>query len=180
MAPSPIVARQVRWERDVWGLLGSLRQPLIAALHGYVLGSGVEIALFCDIRIASTDAVFGMPEVALGIMPAAGGSQTLPRNIGVGRALQILSGCEYINSEEALRIGLVNKVVKREELVFVVEAIAKTIQSNSSLAVQYAKEAIKRGINLPLREGLVLEKRIAKTVMSLSGNESPINGALVS
>ena len=86
-APSPIIARQVRWERDIWGLFSSLKQPLIAAIHGYVLGSGVEIALFCDIRIASEEAVFGLPEVSLGMIPAAGGTQTLPRMIGKGRGL---------------------------------------------------------------------------------------------
>ncbi|MBM3148712.1 MAG: enoyl-CoA hydratase/isomerase family protein, partial [Chloroflexi bacterium] len=78
-APSPTVARQVRWERDVWGLFLSCPRPLIAALHGYVLGSGIEIALCCDIRIASDDVQFGLPEVALGIIPAAGATQTLPR-----------------------------------------------------------------------------------------------------
>ncbi len=77
-APSPIIARQVMWERDVWGLLNGLKQPLIAAVHGYVFGSGMELALFCDIRIASDDAVFGLPEVSLGMIPAAGGTQMLP------------------------------------------------------------------------------------------------------
>ena len=76
-APSPAIARQVRWERDLWGLFLSLPQPLIAALHGYVLGSGIEMALCCDIRIASNDVKFGLPEVSLGIIPAAGATQTL-------------------------------------------------------------------------------------------------------
>ncbi len=78
-APSPVIARQVRWERDVWGAFLSLPQPIIAALHGYVLGSGIEIALCCDLRIAAEDARFGLPEASLGIIPAAGGTQTLPR-----------------------------------------------------------------------------------------------------
>src|SRR4030067_2448380 len=81
-APSPIVARQVRFERDVWGLFLSLPQPLIAALHGYVLGSGIEMALCCDLRIASEDARFRLPEASLGIIPAAGGTQKLPRTVG--------------------------------------------------------------------------------------------------
>ena len=81
-APTPVIARQVRFGRDVWGLFLSLPQPLIAAVHGYVLGSGIEIALCCDIRIASEDVRFGLPEVGLGIIPAAGGTQTLPRAIG--------------------------------------------------------------------------------------------------
>src|SRR3989338_1234366 len=89
-APSPIIARQVRCERDVWGLFLSITKPLIAALHGYVLGDGVEMALCCDIRVASEDARFGTPEMGLGIIPAAGGSQTLPRVIGRAPALEML------------------------------------------------------------------------------------------
>jgi enoyl-CoA hydratase/carnithine racemase len=100
-APSPVIARQVRFQRDVWGLFLSIPQPVIAALHGYVLGSGIEIALCCDIRIASEDAVFGLPEVGLGIIPAAGGTQTLPRAIGRARALEMLLTNRWINSEEA-------------------------------------------------------------------------------
>ena len=89
-APSPVIARQVRFERDVWGLFLSLPQPLIAALHGYVLGSGIEIALCCDLRIASEDVRFGLPEPSLGIIPAAGGTQTLPRTIGRAKSLEML------------------------------------------------------------------------------------------
>ncbi|GAH53808.1 unnamed protein product, partial [marine sediment metagenome] len=105
-APSPIIARQVRWERDVWGLFLSITKPLIAALHGYVLGSGIEIALCCDIRLASEDAQFGLPEPGLGIIPAAGGSQTLPRVIGRAKALEILLSGRWIKAEEAHRLKL--------------------------------------------------------------------------
>ncbi|MDO8751283.1 MAG: enoyl-CoA hydratase/isomerase family protein, partial [Dehalococcoidia bacterium] len=83
-APSQAIARQVRWERDVWGLFVSLDIPLVAAVHGFVLGSGLEMALLCDIRIAAEDAIFGLPETSLGMLPAAGGTQTLPRVIGTG------------------------------------------------------------------------------------------------
>jgi enoyl-CoA hydratase/carnithine racemase len=178
-APSPIIARQVRWERDVWSLLGGLRQPVIAALHGYVLGSGVEIALFCDIRIASTDAVFGMPEVALGMIPAAGGSQTLPRTVGIGKALHLLLSCDYIDSEEALRIGLVNRVVSRESLLSVAETMAETIKANDNAAVQYAKEAVKRGRDLPLGQGLALERSISRIVRTITGNGFPIKDTVL-
>jgi enoyl-CoA hydratase/carnithine racemase len=175
-APSPIIARQVRWERDVWGLLNSLKQPLIAALHGYVLGSGVEISLLCDIRIASTDAIFGMPEVALGMIPAAGGSQTLPRNIRTGAALQLLLSCDYIDSDEALRIGLVNKVVAREDLSSVTENIAIELKGKSSVAVRFAKEAVKRGWGLPLENGLALERGLAG-IINATGVGCPANEA---
>ncbi len=163
-APSPLTARQVRWERDVWGLFASVKQPLIAAIHGYALGSGTEIALFCDIRIASDDAVFGLPEVSLGMIPAAGGSQMLPRIVGSGKALQLLLGCDRIDAQEALRIGLVNKVVKRTELLPTVYGIANVIRSCNRVAVRCAKEAVKRGLDLPLDEGLALERRLAESL----------------
>ena len=110
-APSQVIARDVRWERDVWGLFLSLEKPLVAALHGWVVGSGIEIACLCDIRIASEDAVFRMPEVALGMLPAAGGTQTLPRIVGVDRALRMLLECGPVGAVEARRLGLVHTVV---------------------------------------------------------------------
>jgi enoyl-CoA hydratase/carnithine racemase len=171
-APSPLIARQVRWERDVWGLFASMKQPLIAAIHGYALGSGTEIALFCDIRIASDDAVFGLPEVSLGMIPAAGGSQTLPRMVGRGRALQLLLCCDRIDAQEALRIGLVNKVVKRTELLSAAYKIADGICSCNHVAVTCAKEAVKRGFDLPLDEGLALERRLADSIKLFSHNMS--------
>ncbi len=163
-APSPLIARQVRWERDVWGLFASMKQPLIAAIHGFALGSGTEIALFCDMRIASDDAVFGLPEVSLGMIPAAGGSQTLPRMLGRGMALQMLLCCDRIDAQEALRIGLVNKVVKRAELLPTAYGIAEGICSCNRVAMRCAKEAVKRGLDLPLDEGLTLERRLAESV----------------
>jgi len=160
-APSPIIARQVRWERDVWGLFLSLPQPVIAALHGYVLGDGIEMALCCDIRIASQDAQFGTPEVGLGIIPAAGGTQTLPRIVGRGKALEMLLTGRRINAEEAYRAGLVNRVVPREELLPTAEEIARKIVSFNQIAVRSAKQAVVRGLDLTLNEGLELEKRLA-------------------
>src|SRR3972149_3658101 len=103
-APSPVGARQVRWERDVWGLFLGITKPLIAALHGYVLGSGLEIALCCDIRVASEDARFAVPETGLGIIPAAGGSQTLPRVMGKAQALEVLLSGRWVKAEEARRL----------------------------------------------------------------------------
>jgi enoyl-CoA hydratase len=160
-APSPIIARQVRFERDVWGLFLSIPQPLIAALQGYVLGSGIEIALCCDIRIASEDVKFGLPEVGLGIIPAAGGTQTLPRIIGRARALDMLLTNRWVNGEEALLFGLVNQVVSREKLLQTAEEMAKKIASYSPDAIWKAKQAIIRGLDLSLSEGLDLERRLA-------------------
>jgi enoyl-CoA hydratase/carnithine racemase len=160
-APSPIIARQVRWERDVWGLFSSIKQPLIAALHGYVFGSGIEIALFCDIRIASEDTIFSLPEVSLGMIPAAGGTQTLPRLIGKGKALQLLLTGDRINAQDAYRIGLVNMVVNREELYSIAGIMARKILSCNPIAIRYAKEAIMRGLDLTLEDGLALESKLA-------------------
>jgi enoyl-CoA hydratase/carnithine racemase len=163
-APSPIIARQVRWERDVWGLMAQLEKPLIAALHGYVFGSGLELALLCDIRIASDDAVFGLPEATLGMIPAAGGTQTLPRVVGRGAALHMLITGDRIDAGEALRIGLVNAVVRREKLSPSAETIARGIAARNPIAVRYAKRAIRQGIDLAMEDGLALERRLAGVI----------------
>jgi enoyl-CoA hydratase len=160
-APSPIIARQARWARDVWGLFLGIAKPLIAALHGYVLGSGIEIALSCDIRLASEDAQFGLPEPSLGIIPAAGGSQTLPRTIGGAGALEILLSGRWVRAEEAKRLKLVNRVVPRKELMPQAEGLAKKIAQFDPVAVSYAKQAITRGLDLKLEQGLELEARLA-------------------
>jgi len=167
-APSPLVARQVRWERDVWGLFLSITKPLIAALHGYVLGSGIEIALCCDIRLASEDTQFGLPEVGLGIIPAAGGSQTLPRTIGSTKALEMLLIGRWIKAEEALRLKLVNRLVPRAELLPEAVKLASKIKACSPLAVNYAKQAVTRGLDLSLEQGLELEARLGEHLLSLS------------
>ena len=164
-APSPLIARQVRWERDIWGLFLSLPQPLIAALHGYVLGSGIEIALCCDIRLASEDAQFGLPEPQLGIIPAAGGSQTLPRVIGGARALEVLLSGRWLKADEAKRLKLVNRVVPRKELLAEAEKLAKKIAGFDPVAVASAKQAIVRGLDLSLEQGLELEARLAGSVI---------------
>ncbi len=165
-APSPAVARQVRWERDIWGLFLSINKPLIAALHGYVLGSGIEIALCCDIRLASEDTQFGLPEVGLGIIPAAGGSQTLPRIIGRAKALEILLTGRWIKAEEALRLKLVNQVVSRKELLPIAERLANKIKTHNPIAVSHAKQAITRGLDLSLEQGLELEARLGGAIIS--------------
>ena len=165
-APSPIIARQVRWERDIWGLFLSLTKPLIAALHGYVLGSGIEIALCCDIRLASEDARFGLPEPGLGIIPAAGGSQTLPRTIGSAGALEVLLSGRWIKAEEAYRLKLVNRVVSRVELLPEAERIAGKIEALSPLAVSCAKQAVIRGLDLSLEQGLELETKLGKHLLA--------------
>ena len=160
-APSPVEARKVRFDRDVWSLFLSIPQPLIAALHGYVLGSGIEMALCCDIRLAAEDARFGLPEVGLGIIPAAGGTQTLPRTVGRGKALEMLLTGRWIDAKEAYQIQLVNRVVPRDKLLEIAGEMAQKIASHDPDAVRFAKQAVTRGIDLPLAEGLHLEKILA-------------------
>ncbi len=155
----------------MWGLFLSLPQPLIAALHGFVLGSGIEIALCCDIRIASEDARFGLPEVKLGIIPAAGGTQTLPRLIGRGRALEMLLTNRWLNAEEALHFGLVNRVVPKEKLIESAEEMARKIASYDPIAVRNAKRAVVRGLDLPLAEGLELERQLALEVRLITNQK---------
>jgi enoyl-CoA hydratase len=173
-APSPIVAREARFRRDVWGLFLNIPQPLLAAVHGYVLGSGMEIALCCDIRIASEDARFGLPEVGLGIIPAAGGTQTLPRVIGRARALEMLLTNRWLTSEEAFQFGLVNRVVTKDKLLETAEGIAEKIASYNPMAVRNAKEAVVRGMDLPLREGLELERRLASELRLAADKKTDI------
>jgi len=160
-APSPVIARQVRFERDVWGLFLDIRKPLIAALHGYVLGSGIEMALCCDIRIASEDAQFGVPEMGLGIIPAAGGSQTLPRVVSRGQALEMLLSGRWVKAPEALHMKLVNRVVPRTSLLPETEGLADRIASYDPVVVSYAKQAVTRGLDLTMAQGLELETRLA-------------------
>jgi len=165
-APSPTVARQVRWERDVWGLFLSIDKPLIAALHGYVLGDGLEIALCCDLRLASEDTQFGMPEPGLGIIPAAGGTQTLPRTVSKAKALEILLTGRWIKAEEALRLKLINQVVCRKELLSETKKLADKIVAHDPTVVSYAKQAITRGLDLSLEQGLGLEARLGSLITS--------------
>lgn len=160
-APPPVMARQVRWERDLWGLFLSMPQPLIAAMQGYVFGSGIEVSLCCDIRIASDDAKFGLPEVGLGILPAAGGTQTLPRLVGRGKALEMILMDKRIDAQEACRIGLVNRVVPKEKLLRDSEKMARQIASLDPVAVRCAKRAIVEGLDGTLAHGLELEQRLA-------------------
>jgi enoyl-CoA hydratase/carnithine racemase len=160
-APSPVIARQVRFERDVWSRFLGIEKPIIAAIHGYVLGDGVEIAGCCDIRIASDDVRFGTPEMGLGIITAAGGSQTVPRIINRSHALDVLITGRWVNAEEALKMKLVNKIVPRDELMRTAEKIADRIKSFDPVAVSFVKQAITRGMDMTLSQGLELESALA-------------------
>jgi enoyl-CoA hydratase/carnithine racemase len=165
-APSPVIARQVRFERDIWGLFLRIKKPMIAALHGYVLGSGIEMAMCCDIRVASEDARFGVPEMGLGIIPAASGSQTIPRVVGRGYALDMLLSGKWITAGEAKQIKMVNRVVPRLELLPTIEKLADRIRGYDWVTLTYAKQSIVDGLDLPLSQGLELESRLGRLLLN--------------
>lgn len=160
-APSQAIARSVRQERDVWGLALSINKPMVAAIHGFCLGSGIEIASVCDVRIAAENATFGMPEVGLGLIPAAGGTQLLPRLLGQGRALDLLLTGRRFTASEAFGFGLVSEVVSRDILEERALALLQLMLRAPSGALAAAKRAVSEGLDMPLAEGLALERRLA-------------------
>jgi len=131
--------------------------PVIAAINGYCLGGGNELAMCCDIRIAAENAVFGQPEVNLAIIPGYGGTQRLPRLVGPGKAKEIIFADERLNAQEALRIGLVERVVPKGQTVEEAKKLLKKILSKGPVAVRMAKKAINEGLKMPLAEGLKWE-----------------------
>lgn len=163
-APSAVKARDIRALRDLWRLFLSMPQPLVAVLHGYVLGSGIEIALYCDLRIASEDVVFGLPEVGLGILPAAGGTQTLPRVLGLARSIDMLLTGRRLGGQEALQAGLVNLLVPREKLLQSADEVVRRIAALDPVVVRNAKQAVLRGLDMSLGQGLELESRLAAEI----------------
>lgn len=164
---SPLERRE-RSEREpgVGGITRNLSiwKPIIAAINGHCLAGGLEIALACDIRIAADTATFGLTEVSLGIIPGAGGTQRLPRLIPLAKALEMILTADRIDAHEAFRIGLVNQVVPRGEVMAEALKIAERICQNAPLAVRAAKEAVYRGIDLPLSEGLRMEQFLAEPI----------------
>ena len=137
--------------------IASIDRPVIAAINGDALGEGLELALSGDIRLASDKAHFGFPQVALGLIPTDGGTQRLPRIVGKGKAMELLLTAETINAEEALEIGLVNKVVTGEKLTAETEALAKTLATKGPIALRFIKEAVNKGLDLTMEQGLHLE-----------------------
>ncbi len=135
----------------------NLGKPVIACVNGFALGGGCELAMACTMRLASENAKLGQPEVKLGLIPGYGGTQRLPRLVGKGIAMQLVLTGEMISAQEAHRIGLVNEVIPAGELIARAEAIAAKIIANAPLAIQYAMEAVNRGLDLPLADGLFLE-----------------------
>ena len=145
---------------DVFRKLETFPIPVIAAVNGFALGGGCEIAMSCDFRICSDNAMFGQPEAGLGITPGFGGTQRLARLIGPGMAKQLLYTARNIKADEALRVGLVNQVVPQAELMPTVEKMAAGIAQNAPIAVRGCKEAVNKGLDLPMDEAIVVEEKI--------------------
>jgi len=152
------MGRRVSRERqEIFSRIENLPVPVIAAVNGYALGGGLELALACNIRICSEKAQFGAPEVKLGIIPGDGGTQRLPRLVGLGRAMEMILSGDFIDAQEAYRIGLVNRVVPPEELMKAAMELAQKIASRPPLAVRYAKEAVNRSQEGDAASGFALE-----------------------
>jgi len=143
--------------QEIFHRFETMGKPSIAAINGFALGGGCELALSCTMRIASKNARLGQPEVKLGIIPGYGGSQRLARLCGKGIAHELILSGEMISADEALRVGLVNRVVEQAELIPTAESIAKKIAANAPLAVKFAMEAVEHGMEMPQEEGLFLE-----------------------
>jgi len=161
--------------QDVFNQIEDFKGPVIAAIQGFALGGGCELAMACDIRVASEDAKFGQPEVNLAIIPGYGGTQRMPRLIHPGKAKELIYTGEMIDAMEASRIGLVDRVVKKEDLLDEARKLAATILSKGPLAIKAAKKAINEGLALPQPEGLKLESRYFSELFS---TEDKNEGAL--
>jgi len=155
---SPLAARERALRgQEIFRRFETSPKPVVAAVNGFALGGGCELAMACHMRVASEGAKFGQPEVKLGIAPGYGGTQRLPRLVGRGRALQLLLTGETIDAQEAFRIGLVNRVVPAEQLLDAARAMVGQILRNGPLAVALTIDAVDRGLDLSLGEGLAVE-----------------------
>jgi enoyl-CoA hydratase len=158
VAPAvPVRFREERRRLDFRQAMDRCPQPIIAAIRGYALGGGLELALACDIRIASEDAQLGLTEINLAIIPGGGGTQRLPRLVGRGKALEMILTGARLPAAEALRIGLVERVVPPGDVHSSAMELARTLADKAPVALRYAKEAVVKGLELPLADGLRLE-----------------------
>jgi enoyl-CoA hydratase/carnithine racemase len=165
-APSPVAARQVRFARDVWMRLNELPCPTIMQLHGFVFGSGLEIALFGTFRIAAEGTQFRLPEVQLGMVPAAGGTQTLPRVAGAGAAVELLLTGRQFDTAEAFRMRMLSRIVPSDRLEPEVNQLAATLATLNPSVVSAVLRAVREGSELPMQQALELENRLASSVQA--------------
>lgn len=163
-APSQVIARNARWQRDVWGQLIGLDKPIVVAAHGFCIGSGVEIMLLGDLRIAASDTVFAMPEVQLGMIPAAGGSQTLPANVGPSVALDLLYTGRRFGAVEAMDYGVISRVVEPVKLETTAWQTAHELAELPAGFATALKLAWRAGSEMALDDALASEQRLAAVV----------------
>jgi enoyl-CoA hydratase/carnithine racemase len=156
-APTPARYRANRLQGAWVDVLDETKKPLIASIHGFCLGGGLEMALACDIRIAADDASFALPEVTRGTIPGAGGTQRLSRMIGMGRALDMVLSAERIDAAEALRIGIITRLTTRAQLLAQTQTLAEHIAGHAPLAVRFAKEAMRKGTAADFANGMKYE-----------------------
>ncbi len=162
--PSLHLAREARRQRDLWWRMERFPKAMVAALHGWVLGAGLELSLYCDLRVAAEDVRIGLPEVRLGYIPSAGGTQTVSRTAGRAAALELALTGEPISAHRALEIGLVSGLVPAGEQRAGAERAARALLLKSPLALRYARESIRAGCDLPLEAALALEQRLVSTL----------------
>jgi enoyl-CoA hydratase/carnithine racemase len=145
--------------REAFDAVAAIPRPVIAAIHGYALGGGLELAMACDLRVAADNARVGQPEILLGIIPGAGGTQRLARLVGPARAKELIWSGRQVRADEALELGIVDRVVPKDELLHVARHWAATLGKGAVVAMGLAKQAIDEGLGRPLAEGLDLEAR---------------------
>ena len=172
--PTPTHFREARKRLDFRAEMERCSQPIIAAIRGFALGGGLELALACDIRIAAEDAHLGLTEINLAIIPGGGGTQRLPRLVGRGKALEMILTGMRVPAAEALRIGLVERVVPVAELMSAAQALARQIADKAPIALRYAKEAVVGGLGLPLVDGIRLENDLSTLLRT---TEDRVEGA---
>jgi len=172
--PTPTHFRESRKRLDFRSEMDRCPQPIIAAIRGFALGGGLEFALACDIRVAAEDAQLGLTEINLAIIPGGGGTQRLPRLVGRGKALEMILTGMRVPAAEALRIGLVERVVPVSELMPAAQGLARDIAAKAPIALRYAKEALVSGLGLPLQDGIRLENDLATLLRT---TEDRVEGA---
>jgi len=163
---------------SLYNVVDRFPKPILAMINGYCLGGGCELAMACDIRVASDRASLGQPEINIGIIPGGGGSQRLPRLVGLGKALEMILTGERISAAEAHRIGLVDLVVPHADLEAKTMELAEKIASKSPAAVRLAKAAVKASMNMPLNEGLRHEQSLFSVVFSTEDKEEGVRAFL--
>jgi len=159
-APSPVVARAVRWRRDVWTRLLELRAVTLAAVHGWTVGSGFEMALLCDVVLAATGTRFALPEVSRGLIPGVGGTQTLPRWIGLGRALDVVLAGHVLDARAAARLGVVHAVVPATRLPEEATRLARRLAHVEPAYARAVRRAVRAAGDVPLALGTSLERAL--------------------